>query len=471
MSRRQAYALASAFMVLALLTAGGLEAHEQRNTLVPRGELRYVASSDPDRVVLVLDQRPAHSQTVNWRTSFAAEQAVAQVTEAHDSPGLHLTARTVTGTTRPRTTDNGLAHHHSVTFDDLRPDTLYAYRVRGHGTWSEWFQFRTARQNFAPFSFLYFGDAQNSVRSHFSRVIREAFMAHARPAFMLHTGDMVNLRYGNHDDEWGEWFDAGGFLHAMVPSMPIAGNHEFVYRLDEEGQRYRVLSDLWEAQFSVPGNGPPGLRDTVYYIEYQGVLFISLDSMRALDDEASARLQAQWLEALLRESRHPWVIVAQHHPVQSVSLGRDNPRLREHWQPLYARYGVDLVLQGHDHTYGRGMNIPEGATLVDNEAGTVYVVSVAGPKMYLVSESAREDMQRVGEEAQLYQVIRIERDRLRFESRTVTGQLYDAFDLRRTPDGRKQLIDRLPEGMIERICTNPDRPRPTRCWEGTELVD
>lgn len=455
-------------VVLSLSSAWG---HAPRNTLVTPGEHRYPASADPDRVILVADQHPWRSQTVNWRTNHAVTEAVAQITEAHDTPGLHLTARTVTGTVRPRTTENGLAHHHSVTFDDLRPDTLYAYRVRGQGTWSEWFQFRTAKRGFAPFTFFYFGDAQNSVRSHFSRVIREAFMEHARPALMLHAGDLVNLRAGIHDDEWGEWFEAGGFLHAMVPSIPVTGNHEFVNEEDADGNRIRVLSHLWEAQFTVPGNGPPGLRDTVYFVEHQGVLFIVLDSTRALEDESLAILQAEWLEQRLRENTHRWVIVSHHHPMQSVSLGRDNPILREHWQPLYQRYGVDLVLQGHDHTYGRGANVPEGSTLVDNEVGTVYVVSVAGPKMYLVSEEAREEMTRVGEEVQLYQVIAVEEDRLRFESRTVSGQLYDAFDIRRLQDGRNALVDRMPPGMLERICTNPSRPRPTRCWEGTELVD
>lgn len=468
MSRLGAWFLLGAFF--AGLPAETVFAHEPRNTLVPVGETRYRASSDPDRVILVMDQRPARSQTVNWRTSHAVGEAVAQITEAHDTPGLHLTAREVQGTTRPRITDNGLAHHHSVTFDDLRPDTLYAYRVRGHGTWSEWYQFRTAREGFAPFSFLYFGDAQNSVRSHFSRVIREAFMELSRPALMLHAGDLVNQRAGIHDDEWGEWFDAGGFLHAMVPSLPVTGNHEFINVPDEEGDTRRVLTDLWEAQFTVAGNGPPGHRDTVYFVDYQGALFVVLDSTRALEDEESAKVQARWLGEVLGRHARRWVIVSHHHPMQSVSLGRDNPRLREHWQPLYQRYGVDLVLQGHDHVYGRGANVPEGATLVDNEVGTVYVVSVAGPKMYLVSDAAREHHERLGEDVQLYQIVRVEADRLRFESRTVTGQLYDAFDIRRLPDGRNQLVDRLPPGMIERSCLNPSRPRPTRCWEGTELV-
>lgn len=460
------------FVLVALLALLPLLAAAQsRNTLVPPGHLQYAPGPIPDRVVLVLTQNPADSQTVNWRTNYAVEEARAQITEADDSPGLHLTAREAVGDTLARTSDSGLAHHHSVTFQGLEPDTLYAYRVRGQDTWSEWFQFRTAAADFTPFSFIYFGDAQNSVRSHFSRVIREAFLKTVNPAFMLHAGDLVNLRRGIHGDEWGEWFDAGSFINAMVPSFPVAGNHEFVNHTDEAGEEFRVLSDLWGAQFRVPPNGPEGHQETVYFVEYQDVLFVALDSMRAIDSEASAMVQAGWLEEVLSRRDYRWVFVSHHHPIHSVSQGRDNPRLREYWMPLYQQYGVDMVLQGHDHTYGRGTNIPEGATMVDEELGTVYVVSVAGPKMYFVSDIARERMQRLGEDVQLYQHIEVEVDRIHFESRTVTGNLYDAFDLVRRDDGSKALEERLPPGQPQRICTNPEPPRETRCWQGTELVD
>jgi hypothetical protein len=152
-------------------------------------------------------------------------------------------------------------------------------------------------------------------------------------------------------------------------------------------------------------------------------------------------------------------------------MDRDNALLRTYWQPLYERYGVDLVLQGHDHAYGRGANLAEGATVGNQGAGPVYVVSIAGPKMYRVAGGARQALTRVGEDAQLYQVVRVEESRLRFESRTVTGTLYDAFDVERLRDGRKRFVDRRPAASPERVCGNPAPPRPTRCWNGTELVD
>jgi acid phosphatase type 7 len=415
----------------------------ERNTLVPPGYREYLPGPAPDRIILLATESPARSQTVNWRTGHAVAMTAAQIVEASASVGLHLDAAMVTGSSTLLGSENGLARHHQVTFDNLQPDTLYAYRVRGQDTWSEWLQFRSAREDGEDFSFLYFGDAQNSVKSHFSRVIREASAELPRPALMLHAGDLVNLREGIHDDEWGEWFDAGAFLYAMTPNIVVAGNHEHVNHDDDDGNRQRVLSEHFRAQYTVPDNGPEDFADTVYYIHYQNTLFVVLDSTQALEDAELAKRQAEWLDAVLTDNTSRWVIISHHHPVFSVSLGRDNPILREYWKPVYDRHRVDLVLQGHDHTYGRGDNVAEGATLVDGQTGTVYVVSVAGPKMYLVSDEARQ----------------------------VTGAVYDAFDIVRNPDGYNRLVERTDDLQSETVCGNPEPSRETRCWDGKELVN
>jgi hypothetical protein len=93
-----------------------------------------------------------------------------------------------------------------------------------------------------------------------------------------------------------------------------------------------------------------------------------------------------------------WTIVTQHHPIFSPANGRDNPELRAAWKPVFDEFKVDLVLTGHDHTYarsgdvaGRGgsKNMPSGYNQAyDPAIGTVYVVSVSGPKMYNVSTEA-----------------------------------------------------------------------------------
>lgn len=122
----------------------------------------------------------------------------------------------------------------------------------------------------------------------------------------------------------------------------------------------------------------------------------------------------------------------------SASEGRDNANLREYWKPLFDKYGVDLALQGHDHSYARGRVAPLDANVVDgvnqlDQTGTVYVVSVSGGKMYKIKDSWEEyeeaSRDRAAENTQLFQLINIQGDSLTFESFTATGTLYDKFML------------------------------------------
>ena len=102
------------------------------------------------------------------------------------------------------------------------------------------------------------------------------------------------------------------------------------------------------AQFAFPIQDVPdaSLQETVYYLDYQGVRFISLDSNTAQKASAMGR-------EVLENNPHPWTIVTFHHPVFSPASDRDNTELRELWKPLFDEFQVDLVLSGHDHIYAR----------------------------------------------------------------------------------------------------------------------
>ncbi len=227
------------------------------------------------------------------------------------------------------------------------------------------------------------------------------------------------------------------------------------------------MSPLWNAHFSLPQNGPKSLLNTVYSVDYQNVRFIVLNSQAALD--GSMEEQTKWLESKLKNNPNRWTIAVYHHPLFSVSEGRDNEELRSAWKPLFDKYGVDLALQGHDHVYGR-KNEPAGTMTVDQQAGTVYVVSVSGPKMYLVSDQARSTMNRVGEDVQLFQKIVVNHSEIKFESRTATGDLYDGFTIRKDSRGVKKMVELVPPTQG---CSRPRTPGETvkGCWSGTELLN
>lgn len=100
----------------------------------------------------------------------------------------------------------------------------HTYRVGDGETWSEWHVFRTASDRPEPFRFLYVGDAQNDIRSLWSRVIRAAYAAAPDARLILHAGDLVTQ--GWDDRLWSEWCEALGFIGATVPSLPVPGNHD-----------------------------------------------------------------------------------------------------------------------------------------------------------------------------------------------------------------------------------------------------
>ena len=54
-------------------------------------------------------------------------------------------------------------------------------------------------------------------------------------------------------------------------------------------------------------------------------------------------------------------------------------------------------------------------------------------------------MRRAAEDTQLYQIITVDGDELRYEARTATGMPYDAFTLRKQPGKANELIDRIPD--------------------------
>ncbi len=398
----------------------------------------YPPSPTPDRIILTWSGDPATTQSVSWRTDASITEAWAELALASPDPDFVNYVDTINATSTILKSDQNVARYHSATFSDLVPDTKYAYRV-GNGThYSEWFHFTTASPEEKPFSFVYFGDAQNEVKSMWSRCIREAFVTMPDIDFLLHAGDLINnpLR----DSEWGEWFYAGGWIYGMKPSIATPGNHEYFRRGSD-----RLLSEHWKPSFTLPENGPEGFEETVYYLDYQGVRIISLNTQPMLSYEEAVIKQKQWLEEVLKNNDQKWTVITQHHPIYSTAMGRDNTVLRENFQPLFEEYGVDLVLQGHDHTYGRGYNLEFGEK--NKDKGPIYVVSVSGPKMYNLN--FENWLERVASNTQLFQLIHVDGNKLIYEAYDTTGKLYDSFELKKRKNGRNRFKDLTPEGVKE----------------------
>ncbi|HET7722290.1 MAG TPA: metallophosphoesterase, partial [Acidimicrobiales bacterium] len=96
--------------------------------------------------------------------------------------------------------------------------------------------------------------------------------------------------------------------------------------------------------------------------EYGDILLIGLDSNEPDNPE-----QLAWLEQTLRDTTATWRIVAVHHPPYSAGYQGSSEATRAAFTPLFQRYGVQLVLSGHDHDYQRSKLI----------GGVTYVVTGA----------------------------------------------------------------------------------------------
>ena len=225
--------------------------------------------------------------------------------------------------------------------------------------------------------------------------------------------------------------------------MPVAGNHDLHQAKsdDDDGEADNPLRApaAWRRQFDLPRNGPEAVRGQSYYLDFQGVRFIAMDVNALGGDPAPGSAKAKiadqevaWLEKVLRENTNRWTVVFSHYPVYPVAKRRSRfLQLESRVAPLYDKYHVDLVLQGHDHGYGRTYKVRGGKVAPPDGPGTVYVVSVSGTKMYEVGPPVPEVMAKTLGGVQLFQVIGVSPEKLSFQAYTVDGSVADAFELRK----------------------------------------
>ncbi len=394
----------------------------------------------PSRIILGFAGNPATSLAVTWRTSGVVSSAAAQI--AADSPATipEGVATTNASSAKVELAGGGSAYHHTARFDGLRPGTRYVYRVGDGTVWSQWVGVRTADATPEPFRFLYLGDAQNGLDDAWPRIVRAACAQAPDARFIVQAGDMVAEGYD--DNLWRQWSAGLGPIAASLPSLPVPGNHD-AHRPPTAADSGKVLqpSELWRRHFALPGNGPKDLGELAtpfYYVDYQGVRFVALDSNPFANSDfvegMRARMKASvlaWLRGVLSSNPNRWTIVVQHHPVYPVAKGRDYPQLRAALVPIYDEFHVDLVLQGHDHVYARSHALRGGRVAGAGERGTTYLIAVSGTKMYDIDTPHAGLMLKMLAHVPSYQVVAVDGRTLTFESYGANGQRLDGFELKK----------------------------------------
>lgn len=392
--------------------------------------------SEPERIILNPLETAATGVAVTWQMPLSVSENFVQwgktvknpVWETDDFNETTTVARVDTVSYEDETS---IVKSFRAELSGLEPGESYMYRVGSDETaWSEWLQFNLPESDpDSLFKFIYMGDAQNDVFSQWSRTLREAYKTAPDASFIYYAGDLVNRGYN--EEEWNDWFRSGEFIHRMIPSIMTPGNHEY----DDLG-----LTPLWQTHFSLPHNGPKqseDLKGATYFVDYPAVRIISIDGTTSEDNQYYRDIQAKWLEEVLKNTEQEWIVLTLHQPFFSTKETRDNPQIRDAYRSLLEDYGVDMVLQGHDHAYGRGM-LPNSSN-APGKTGTMYVVSVSGPKMYDIGEE-KSWMQKKLADTQLFQVITIHGEELNFKSYTTTGELFDEFILQKS-SGDTRLIE------------------------------
>lgn len=386
----------------------------------------------PQRVILGWTGDPARTQAITWRTAKRAETPQVQFAPASANPDFINTAANAPAEASSLDLGGGksVATYRS-NLQGLKPDSHYLYRAGDGTNWGEWSEFHTAIDRPRKFRFLYVGDAQNDIKSRWSRVIRAAYAHAPQSAFIVHAGDLVASGY--RDDLWGEWCDSMGFIAASIPCLPVVGNHEL--EKPAGAPKSLALPAIWKQEFAYPPNGPDLPENESYCFDYQGVRFLSLN-VNIMENEsnfdanrAAIDRMVAWVDRSLQNNPNGWTIVTQHQGMYSMAERRNYAKMREALLPTYEKHGVDLVLQGHDHLYARSQKIAGGKVVAADAKGIVFMISVSGPKMYEVTPTFQPLMAKVIANTQMFQTVDVDPDRLVLRAYSSEGDELDGFQL------------------------------------------
>ncbi|GAB2922348.1 metallophosphoesterase family protein [Paraburkholderia jirisanensis] len=348
-----------------------------------------VADGTPEQVHLTWGDDPTSEVVVSWASQAASTHPRVTVSADHGHrETVHAVQRTYTDGL------NGVVvFTYHARLSNLKPDTTYRYEVTAdNNSAGSPFSasFATAPKGRKPFRFTSYGDLAtpntnwvlSSPQSRFAVDAVERF----QPLFHLLNGDLcyANLNPMHQTDVWRDFANNAQGSSANRPWMPCPGNHELEFNNGAQGL------DSYRTRYTLPDNGTH-FSGRWYTFQVSSVLFVSLDADDIVYQDAAAFVagpaplvpvpstgnpaiqpgtslyvrgysngeQTRWLEKTLRRAADDrdvdWIVVQMHQDALSSSKtgnGSDKA-LREEWLPLFERYGVDLVLCGHDHDYER----------------------------------------------------------------------------------------------------------------------
>jgi 3',5'-cyclic AMP phosphodiesterase CpdA len=137
----------------------------------------------------------------------------------------------------------------------------------------------------------------------------------------------------------------------------------------------------------------------------------------ALDTTLMDRKQLEWVDAALKDAREDWKIPYFHHPLYSnASRHGSSVDMRLLLEPIFIKYGVNVVFAGHDHVYER----------VKPQKGIYHFVSGAAGMLRRGNMRASDQTAASFDQDQSFMLIEVAGDDMYFESVSRTGRVVDS---------------------------------------------
>lgn len=293
------------------------------------------------------------SMVIHWKTTESVDAKVMYGTQLGQ---LTQSATAPTGT------------DHIVYLTGLTPNTKYYYSIGTatdviQGDASNYFvtsPITGSKQKVSIWALGDFGSAsanQLKVRDAYTH-----YMGENHTDVWLTMGD--NAYLAGLDQEFQtnvfDIYDSGKFKNTVF--WPSPGNHD--YNNNPVQQTFHELCPYYTI-FTLPKNAEAGGlasgTEDYYSYNYGNVHFLALDAYGLVGNKLMADTtgtQAQWIKADLLANKLPWVIAYWHHPPYSkgshdADLEGDLADIRTQFLPFLEKYSVDLVLNGHSHSYER----------------------------------------------------------------------------------------------------------------------
>ena len=207
----------------------------------------------------------------------------------------------------------------------------------------------------------------------------------------------------------------GDNLYGRQRSQDFQKKFEIPYKplLDADVKFYASLGnhDAREQRFYKLFNMDGKLYYT-FKAPKQDVRFFALESTYPVPE------QIRWVEEELKKSNEKWKIAYFHHPLYS-SAGRHGSdlQLRETLEPLFTKYGVNVVFTGHDHIYER----------IKPQNGIAYFVAGSGGQLR-TGDGRRPApfSDRIVDSSRVFMVAEILGDRMVFNAVNQLGNIVDS---------------------------------------------